>query len=98
MQELFICFVNLDVYSGEVFTLSAVVVGGDFGPTIGVVRANFLPGTSAIRLPSMEGHMYYQLTNTSERCTQLNYSLHSSYVQNGVIMYLATLYTDAHND
>ena len=88
-------FPNLDVYPGEIFSISAIVVGGDFGPTIGVVHANFLPGSS---LPFMEEHMYHQLTNSSEHCTQLNYSLYSNYVENDIIMYLSTLYTDIHND
>jgi predicted outer membrane repeat protein len=90
-------FANLDVYPGEIFSVSAIVVGGDFGPTIGVVRANFLP-VAGSSLPSMEEHMYHQLTNSSEHCTQFNYSLHSNYVHNDIIMYLSTLYTDVHND
>ena len=89
-------FVDLEIYPGEVFTLSAIVVGGDFGPTIGVVYANFLPST--VPLPSMEEHMYRQLTNSSEHCTQLNYSLRSSYVQNSIVMYLSALYTDVQNE
>ena len=89
-------FVNLEIYPGEVFTVSAIVVGGDFGPTIGAVRANFLP--SAVPLPSIREHMYSQLTNSSEHCTQLNYSLHSNYyTQNDIVMYLSTFYTDVQN-
>ena len=32
-------FMDLEIYPGEVFAVSAIVVGGDFGPTIGVVYA-----------------------------------------------------------
>ena len=88
-------FMTLEVYPGEKFTVSAVVVGGDYGPTIGTVHAKFLPvQSSALSLPSLrDRRMYYQRTNSSKHCTQLNYSLYHS-APNGIVLYLSTLYTD----
>ena len=88
-------FVNLEVHPGEIFTVSAILVGGDFGPTIGVIQANILPSAVGLPVPSMREHMYSQLTHSSECCTLLNYSLHSSYsMQNEIVMHLTALHTD----
>ena len=78
------------IYPGETFTVRAVVVGGDFGPTIGAVYAKFLPSTH-FPLPSLN-RQNQVISNNS--CTKLYYSLYSNYTQNGLMMYLTTLYTD----
>ena len=92
-------FVDKQVYPGELFTVSVVVVGGDYGPTIGIVHANFLAPSTGVPLPSLTQYMYSQVTNSSETCTQLQYSLHSPHAQEDIVLYLyTTLYTDVQNE
>ena len=92
-------FVNLEVHPGEIFTISVILVGGDFGPTIGIIHAHFLPSAVHLPVPSMREHMYSQLARSSEYCTQLNYSLHSSYyAQNSIVMHLTALHTDIQDE
>ena len=70
------------LHPGEVFTLSVVVVGGDFGPTVGVVYAV----SSLIRL--ITPSQYSQLLTTNKHCTQLNYTISSN--SKDTDMYLGT--------
>ena len=85
---------NYKVYSGETFTVQAVVVGGDFGPTAGTVYANFLTSIN-FSLSSLDGQSQ---AIGNEHCTELNYTLYSNHTQNSVMMYLTTMYTDADNE
>ena len=64
------------VHPGEVFTLPVVVVGGDFGPTVGVVYSRFFPSTSSMHLTTPS--QYNQLLKTNKHCTPLNYSTYSN--------------------
>ena len=79
--------IDRQVHSGEVLTLPAVVVGGDFGPTVGVVYANFLSSGQHV-VPSLRPSQYNQLISTKKLCTELNYSLYSNFTQGNVMMYL----------
>ena len=79
--------INRQIHSGELLTLPAVVVGGDFGPTVGVVYANFISSGKYI-IPSLGSSQYTQLVNSSKQCTELDYSLHSNFTHGNVIMYL----------
>ena len=83
---------NLQVYPGEKFTVSAVVVGGDLGLTTGAVYAEFSPKNSvSIMQPTSQNS---QVINSITSCGQLNYTL---YPQDGVpyiTMYLTTGYRD----
>ena len=79
--------INRQVHSGEILTLPAVIVGGDFGPTVGVVYANFLRYKSYI-IPSLRPSQYSQLISTNKQCTELNYSLYSNFTQGNVMMSL----------
>lgn len=65
-------FTNISVYHGETFTLSACVVGYDFGITVGVVNAGFLHSNHLSRL---ETSQYNQLVNSSEGCLPVNYTV-----------------------
>ena len=79
--------INLHVHSGELVTLPAVVVGGDFGPTIGVAYAEFLASEQYV-VPHLKSSQYSQLIGSSKQCTQLNYTLYSDFTQGKVVMYL----------
>ena len=63
-------FSDISVYRGETFTLSAYVVGYDFGTTTGMIHAGFLNSNCFTQL----GHPQdYQFVNNSEVCTNLVY-------------------------
>ena len=67
-------FTNVSIYRGETFTLSACVVGYNFGTTDGIVHAGFLYSNSLSRL---EKSQYNQPVNNSEKCTIFKYTIHS---------------------
>ena len=72
-------------------TLPAVIVGGDFGPTVGVVYANFLSSVPYI-VPSLRPSQYNQLISSNKQCTELNYSLYSNFTRGNIMMYLMAIY------
>ena len=67
-------FTNVSVYRGETFTLSAYVVGYDFGTTVGMIHARFSNLSS-----QLEKSQYNQLVNSSEMCTTLKYIIYSKH-------------------
>ena len=69
-------FTTISVYRGETFTLSACVVGYDFGTTVGIVHAGFLYSNQSSQL---EKSQYNQPVSNSERCSTLNYTVHSKH-------------------
>ena len=80
--------INRVVYPGEMFAVSAVLVGGDFGTTTGMVYATyFYFGESLITLtPTSQS-----ITNSSQ-CGELRYSLHTSHASQigDILLYLTT--------
>ena len=68
-------FTNVSIYRGETFTLSACVVGYDFGTNVGIVHAGFLHSNPS---PQLEKSQYNQPVNNSERCTTLEYTIYSN--------------------
>ena len=98
-----IAFINMskNVYPGETFTLPAVIVGLDYGMTIGTVYANFLlsdeSNGSSVAAPESvpvlkPNYQYSQLINNIS-CTKLTYSIYSEHIQHNFIMYLTVQYT-----
>ena len=67
-------FTNIKAYRGEIFQLSAFVVGYNFGTTVGTVYARFLHSDPFTRA-HLEKLQYNQLINNSEVCTNLKYSV-----------------------
>ena len=65
-------FSNISIYRGETFTLSAHVVGYDFGTTVGTVHAGFLDSKSLSQLGPSQ---YTQPVHNAETCTNLNYTV-----------------------
>ena len=80
----------------ENFTLSATIVGADYGMTIGNVYANLCLSSGTAPVPVLEqGYQYSQwIDNVS--CKELTYSIYTEYtqVQHSVIMYLTAQYTN----
>ena len=56
---------NYGVHSGEELTIPAVVVGRDFGPTIGVVYAYFV-SSDQHRVPSLKPLQYGQFVSNTK--------------------------------
>ena len=69
-------FTGVSVYRGETFTLSACVVGYDFGTTVGIVHARFSYSNSFSQL---EHSQHNQPVDSSERCSTLNYTVYSKH-------------------
>ena len=73
---------NISVYPGEVFTIPVVVVGGDFGTTLGTVYANIHAPESNNRQHVLSHlgsqTMYSQVVSNNSRCTELEFSVLSN--------------------
>ena len=80
----------LKSYPGELLTVSAVLVGGDFGVTRGSVYAHlFHPDDPS--LPSLTSlSQYTQVISNVTHCSNLNYSLYG-YMHDYNEMYLTTV-------
>ena len=80
--------INRVVYPGEIFTVSAVLVGGDFGTTTGMIYATFFYFDESLitLVPAFQ-----PITNSSQ-CGELRYSLHTSHASQigDMLLYLTT--------
>ena len=85
---------DIKAYPGQAFPISAVVVGGDFGTTIGSVYANLMPSNSLVVPQLGSQNQYSQMVTTNNICTELIYSINST--KKYEIMYLTT--TNANYD
>ena len=65
-------FTEISVYRGETFTLSAYLVGYDFGTTVGMVQAGFL---NPKRLSHLGQSQDNQPVKTGKKCTKLEYAV-----------------------
>ncbi len=74
-------FVNWPrVYRGELFNISAAVVGYDFGITVGTVDAGFVPSQKQ-SISALHPDQYRQFLESSSgriQCSNISYSLYSS--------------------
>ena len=82
-------FHEIQVYPGEHFTIPVVIVGGDFGTTIGVVYAHFDTVQECVE-SSDDGHtILEQVITQNKRCTNLTYCFYGS-MNHTVNVYLST--------
>ena len=65
-------FTHISIYRGETFTLSACVVGYDFGTTVGIVHAGFLNPNHFSQLGQSQDN---QPIKNNEKCTNLKYTV-----------------------
>ena len=91
--------INRKYYPGEQFIISAVLVGGDFGTTIGTVHANFVivlhganPQDSRLWLKSTAE--YSQTISNSTHCSELTFTLIGNDTQPYNMMYLTAQHLD----
>ena len=75
------------IYPGETFTVSAVLIGGDFGTTTGMVYAAFLLNNS----PATPIPVSQSITHSSQ-CGELKYSLYTNHTIHDLkeVLYLTT--------
>ena len=73
------------VHPGETFMVSAVVVGGDFGTTVGTVHAGFLNGPYFLRTTSEYGQAI-----ETKHCTALNYTIYTNQTNSTAVMHLSS--------
>ena len=90
---------KLALYPGEIFTISAVVVGGDLGTTRGLIYADFSPLDHPLQPSLMSASQYVQPVNSVRHCSRLNYSLYNYTINenDNISMYLTTAHIDPHN-
>ena len=85
--ELNSIFFNLHkVYRGELFNVSVVLVGYDFGVTTGAINAAFF--TSRVHsVASVHRSQYHQLVEHSTHCSNVTYSVYSNNIQETLSLY-----------
>ena len=83
--------INKSLYPGETLSVSAVVVGGDFGPTTGTVYAGFLDNKHSFLRPTSQ----YGQAIDNKRCNTLNYTIYSNQTNSTVVLYLSQRYMDS---
>ena len=72
-------FVNISIYRGEEFKLSACVVGYNLGTTSGSVYAEFLNPDPHTQLKRPQ---YEQIINTNGKCSTLSYAVYTKSDEN----------------
>ena len=78
---------SYSIHPGETFTISAAVVGGAFGTTVGTVHAGFLHSSEQYFLnPTSQ----YGQAIESKQCSTLNYTIHSNQTNSIAVMYLSS--------
>ena len=77
------------VHPGERFTIPAIIVGGDFGTTIGTVHASFVSTDDLAPRPILEsGSQYSQWIDSISECTNLQYMVNSERIGQNFTMHL----------
>ena len=79
-------FMNLTKYPGESFSISAVVVGENFGTVTGSVYSNFLPLNENRTRPKLEELQRLQRVSRSSGCTELQYTILSENVKEVMVL------------
>ena len=75
------------IHPGERFTIPAVLVGGDYGTTIGAVHAIFT-SRNCSSVPVLESGQYSQWIDNNSMCTDLQYTVYSKDIGQNFTMYL----------
>ena len=84
-------YTNWTLYPGETLSVSAVVVGGDFGPTIGTVYAGFLNERHSFLRPTSQ----YGQAIDKKLCSTLQYTIYSNQTNSTISLYLSQEYMDS---
>ena len=77
------------IHPGERFTIPAMIVGGDFGTTIGTIHASFMSIDGLSPQPVLEsGSQYSQWIDSISECTNLQYVVNSEHIGQNFTMHL----------
>ena len=79
-------FNQYKVYRGEYFSISVLLVGYDFGATIGTIFAEFIP-SKGNNTPLLGPNQYHQLIESSRQCSNITYSIYSSNIRETLYLY-----------
>ena len=84
-------FREISVYPGEYFNIPMVIVGGDFGATIGIVRAHYQIDSfqQCINSHGDNHTMRQQVITQNNMCTNLTFCFYSNKSVSTLIMYLS---------
>ena len=83
---------SINAYPGGEFTIPAVLVGGDYGTTIGTVYASFM-GTGSASLGATD--QQHQVITINSECSLLNYSVFSNRTNETLLLAaVESLYSD----
>ena len=67
------------VHPGETLTIPAVIVGGDYGTTIGTAHTSFT-SASLLSIPVLEADHQYSQWIDNRSCTDLKYTIYSKHI------------------
>ena len=82
--------INKSVHPGETIIIPAVLVGGDYGTTVGTVHATLkFISTNHISVPVLEtSQQYSQWIDIISVCTDLKYTVYTNHIGQNYTMYL----------
>ena len=93
-DEDWILKANDTVYPGQEFNISAVIVGAEFGTTVGQVYAKILSGTRN----SNHIEPKIQTIDSRNACTKLTYSVRSNTTREMIYLAAADIHWEHHED
>ena len=83
---------SLNVYPGESFQISIVLVGADYGTTTGVVYTDIIPSDNSTNVTLDSNPENGHVISNHKQCTILNYSLSTqNSSENNIIMYISLI-------
>ena len=85
-------YLDREVRPGETFSLSVVIVGGNFGTTTGTVYADFLlPSSLYTKVASLKAdYQHAQWITNNKKCFNLQYTIYSNHSHEPFILYLTS--------
>ena len=79
-------------HPGEMFTIPAVIVGGDYGTTVGIVHASFT-SNPFLSVPDLKSsHQYSQWIGNNSMCSYLEYAIYTEEIGKNFTMHLTVHY------
>ena len=86
-------YLHRKVHPGENFTVPAVIVGWDFGTTVGMIYTHYIATSQSISIVN-SNHLHVQSVNDNKQCTNLSFSLRSNHTRDSVTMYINAVHNN----
>ena len=84
--------VSKSVHPGETFNIPAIIVGGDYGTTIGIVHISFT-SDEFLSVPDLKSsHQYSQWVGNISMCTHLEYTIFTKEIGENFTMHFTVHY------